>query len=123
MTKKILKSDALRPKFIRLYSGNGTYGVYIVFADQSDVPLYEGPSAVKAIHFAASAAANFEIKIQTDFQTDSLLPGELELYITRASSGQASNSSRKWRVGALASFRRIERMTAFGPEAVSGPSR
>jgi hypothetical protein len=30
--------------------------VYIVFADQSDVPLYEGPSAVKAIHFAGSAA-------------------------------------------------------------------
>ena len=53
--------------------------MYIVFADQSDVPLYEGPSAVKAIHFAGSAAANFEIKIQTDFQTDSLLPGELEL--------------------------------------------
>jgi hypothetical protein len=79
MTKKILKSDALRPKFIRLYSGNGTYGVYIVFADQSDLPLYEGPSAVKAIHFAASAAVNFEIKIQTDFQTDALLPGELEL--------------------------------------------
>ncbi len=41
--------------------------------------LYEGPSAVKAIHFAANAAANFEIKIQTDFQTDALLPGELEL--------------------------------------------
>jgi hypothetical protein len=35
--------------------------------------------ATKAIHFAASAAANFEIMIQTDFQTDSLLPGELEL--------------------------------------------
>jgi hypothetical protein len=79
MTKKILKADALRPRFIRLYSGNGTYGVYIVFADQSDLPLYEGPSAVKAIHFAASAAANFEIKIRTDFQTDALLPGELEL--------------------------------------------
>ena len=62
MTKKILKADALRPKFIRLYSGNGTYGVYIVFADQSDVPLYEGPSAVKAIHFAASAAAEFRDK-------------------------------------------------------------
>jgi len=77
--KKILKADALRPKFIRLYSGNGTYGVYIVFADQSNVPLFEGPSAVKAIHFAASAAANFEIKTKTDFQTDSLLPGELEL--------------------------------------------
>jgi len=56
MTRKILKADALRPKFIRLYSGNGAYGVYIVFADQSDVPLYEGPSAVKAIHFAGSAA-------------------------------------------------------------------
>ena len=77
--KKILKADALRPKFIRLYSGNGTYGVYIVFADQSNVPLFEGPSAVKAIHFAASAAANFEIKIRTDFQTDALLPDELEL--------------------------------------------
>ena len=79
MTREILKADALCPKFIRLYSGNGAYGVYIVFADQSDVPLYEGPSAVKAIHFAGSAAANFVIKIQTDFQTDSLLPGELEL--------------------------------------------
>ena len=77
--KKILKADALRPKFIRLYSGNGTYGVYIVFANLSEVPLYEGPSAAKAIHFAASAAVNFEIKIQTDFQTDALLPGELEL--------------------------------------------
>ena len=79
MTKRIFDKDAIRAKFIRLYSGNGTYGVYIVFADQSEVPLYEGPTAVKAIHFAANAAANFEIKIQTDFQTDSLLPGELEL--------------------------------------------
>jgi hypothetical protein len=46
---------------------------------QSEVPLYEGPSAAKAIHFAACAAANFEIKTKTDFQADSLLPGELEL--------------------------------------------
>ena len=60
MTKKVLKADALRPKFIMLYGRNGTYGVYTVFADQSDVPLYEGPSAAKAIHFAASAAANTE---------------------------------------------------------------
>jgi hypothetical protein len=79
MTMEIFNADALRPKYVRLYGGNGTYGVYIVFADQSDVPLYEGASATKAIHFAASAAANFEIMIQTDFQTDSLLPGELEL--------------------------------------------
>jgi hypothetical protein len=80
MTKKIFNAKALRPQFIRLYGGNGTYGVYIVFADQSEVPLYEGPSAAKAIHFAATAtAANFEINIQTDFQADSLLPGELEL--------------------------------------------
>ena len=42
-------------------------------------PLYEGPSAAKAIHFAACATANFEIKTKTDFQADSLLPGELEL--------------------------------------------
>jgi hypothetical protein len=79
MTKKIFNAKALRPQFIRLYGGNGTYGVYIVFADQSEVPLYEGPSAAKAIHFAATATANFEINIQTDFQADSLLPGELEL--------------------------------------------
>ena len=79
MTKKIFDANALRPKFIRLYSGNGTYGAYIVFANQSEVPLYEGPSAAKAIHFAACAAANFEIKTRTDFQADSLLPGELEL--------------------------------------------
>jgi hypothetical protein len=79
MTKKIFDANALRPKFIRLYSGNGTYGAYIVFANQSEVPLYEGPSAAKAIHFAACAAANFEIKTKTDFQADSLLPGELEL--------------------------------------------
>ncbi len=39
MTKRIFDKDALRPKFIRFYSGNGTYGVYIVFADQSEVPL------------------------------------------------------------------------------------
>ena len=79
MTTEIFNADALRPKYVRLYGGNGTYGVYIVFADKSDVLLYEGASATKAIHFAASAAANFEIMIQTDFQTDSLLPGELEL--------------------------------------------
>ncbi len=79
MTMEIFNADALRPKYLRLYGGNGTYGVYIVFADQSEVPLYEGPSDAKAIHFAASAAANFEIMIQTNFQTDSLLPGELEL--------------------------------------------
>jgi hypothetical protein len=79
MTTEIFNADALRPKCVRLYGGNGTYGVYIVFADKSDVPLYEGASATKAIHFAASAAANFEIMIQTDFQTDSLLPRELEL--------------------------------------------
>jgi hypothetical protein len=35
MTKKILKADALHPKFIRLYSGNGTYGVAPVFNDQN----------------------------------------------------------------------------------------
>jgi hypothetical protein len=62
-----------------IWREHGTYGVCIVFADQSDLPLYEGPSAVKAIHFAASAAVNFEVEIQTDFQTDALLPGELEL--------------------------------------------
>ena len=39
----------------------------------------KAPALVKAIHFAANAAANFEIKIRTDFQTDALLPGELEL--------------------------------------------
>jgi hypothetical protein len=60
----------------RLCSGNGAYGAYIVFAE---VPFYEGPSAAKAIHFAACAAANFEIKTKTGFQADSLLPGELEL--------------------------------------------
>jgi hypothetical protein len=79
MSKKIFNARALRPKFLTLYGGNGTYGVYIVFADQSEVPLYEGPSAANAIHFAATATANFEINIQTDFQANSLLPGELEL--------------------------------------------
>ena len=44
-----------------------------------NVTFYEGPSAAKAIHFAACAAANFEIKTKTGFQADSLLPGELEL--------------------------------------------
>jgi hypothetical protein len=78
MAKKIFEANALRPKIIRLYSGNGAYGAYIVFANQSEVPLY-GPSAAKAIHFAACAAANFEIKTKTDFQADSLLPGEFEL--------------------------------------------
>jgi len=38
MTMEIFNADALRPKYVRLYGGNGTYGVYIVFADQSDVP-------------------------------------------------------------------------------------
>jgi hypothetical protein len=32
---EIFNADALRPKFVRLYGGNGTYGVYIVFADKS----------------------------------------------------------------------------------------
>jgi hypothetical protein len=41
MSKKIFDAKALRPKFIRLYNGNGTYGAYIVFANQSEVPLYE----------------------------------------------------------------------------------
>ena len=64
MTKKIFDANALRPKFIRLYSGNGTYGAYIVFANQSEVPLYEGPSAAKAIHFRRTCRSEFRDKDQ-----------------------------------------------------------
>jgi hypothetical protein len=54
MTKNILNADALRPKFIRLYSRNGTYGVYVVFADQSDVPQAGGAVSFRALDVADS---------------------------------------------------------------------